>query len=75
MQRVSKIVAALVAGLAIFALVTPSVAQRAEDQMSGARAQALRQCNAQAGKMSQYTWGDHQIDSYRACMAQHGQQE
>ena len=75
MQRVSKTVAALVAGLAIFALVTPSVAQRAEDQMSGARAQALRQCNAQAGKMSQYTWGDHQIDNYRACMAQHGQQE
>ena len=74
MQRVSKIVAALVAGLAIFALVTPGVAQRAEG-MSSERAQALRQCNAQAGKMSQYTWGDHQIDSYRACMAQHGQQE
>ena len=62
-------------GLAIFALVTPSVAQRAEDQMSGARAQALHQCNAQAGKLTQYTWGDHQIDNYRACMAQHGQQE
>jgi len=75
MQRVSKTVAALVAGLAIFALVTPSIAQRAEDQMSGARAQALHQCNAQAGKLTQYTWGDHQIDNYRACMAQHGQQE
>jgi len=25
--------------------------------------------------MSQYTWGDHQIQAYRACMAQHGQQE
>jgi len=43
--------------------------------MSGARAQALHQCNAQAGKLTQYTWGDHQIDNYRACMAQHGQQE
>src|SRR5262249_48013824 len=49
MKRVSKTVAALVFGLAVSALATPSFAQRAEG-MSGARAQALEACNKEAGK-------------------------
>jgi hypothetical protein len=43
--------------------------------MSGARAQALRDCNAEAGKYKQYTWGDTQIATYRSSMAKNGQQE
>ena len=74
MQRVSKSVAALVLGLAFSMLATPSFAQTSEG-MSGARAQALRQCNAEAGKFKQYTWGDTEISTYRACMTQRGQQE
>ncbi len=61
-------------GLAIAAtLATPSLAQRAD--MSAGRTQALHQCNATANKYSQSTWGDWQLDEYRACMSQHGQQE
>jgi hypothetical protein len=74
MKRVSKLAAALVLGLAVTALATPSFAQRSEE-MSGARAQALRQCNKDAGKFKQYTWGNTEIDTYRACMAKNGQQE
>jgi hypothetical protein len=74
MQRVSKLMAALVLGLAVTAVATPSFAQRSEG-MSGARAQALQQCNKDAGKFKQYTWGDTEIATYRACMTKHGQQE
>jgi hypothetical protein len=74
MIRVSKLLAALVLGLAVSALATPSFAQSSEG-MSSSRAQALRECNVQAGKYKQYTWGDTEITTYRACMAQHGQQE
>jgi len=38
--------------------------------MSAERETALHDCTAQAGKMSQHTWGDH-----RSCMMQHSQQE
>jgi hypothetical protein len=75
MIRANKALAALVLGLAISALATPGFAQRSKDQMSSARAAALRDCNAKAGKFTQHVWGNHQIDIYRACMAQHGQQE
>jgi glycerol uptake facilitator-like aquaporin len=74
MQRVSKPVAALVLGLAVTALATPSFAQSSEG-MNGARTQALRQCNTEAGKFKQYTWGNTEITTYRACMTKHGQQE
>jgi len=74
MKRVSKIVAALVFGLVVSALATPSFAQRAEG-MSGARAQALEACNKEAGKFVEHTWGDVEIYTYRACMTKHAQQE
>jgi hypothetical protein len=73
MMRISTIVTALAIGLAASALATPSFAQRSEG-MSDSRAQALKNCN-QAAKYKQYVWGDYEIDAYRACMAQHGQQE
>jgi hypothetical protein len=39
------------------------------------RAAALRQCNAEAAPLLDYTWGEAQSDRYRACMAEHGQME
>ncbi|HKF10796.1 MAG TPA: hypothetical protein VKB89_19050 [Xanthobacteraceae bacterium] len=69
------VAAALALGIAVSALATPSFAQRAEDQMSGSRENALKECNAEAQKVSQHTWADHQIHKYRSCMMQHGEQQ
>jgi hypothetical protein len=74
MQRISKLLAVLALGLAVCMVATPSFGQRSEG-MSGARAQALRTCTREAGKLIQHVWGDHQIDKYRACMMQHHQEE
>jgi hypothetical protein len=73
----NKQIAAIALGLAlsVSALPSPSFAQRSEDHMSAARAQALRECNLAAQKYTQHTWADVQIYTYRACMAEHGQQE
>ena len=43
--------------------------------MSSAREKSLRDCNAEAGKLIQHTWGDHQVQKYRSCMMQKGEQE
>jgi len=67
--------AALALGLAVSTLATPSFAQRSEDQMSGEREKALRECNGEAGKMSQSTWGVQQLHKHRSCMMQRGQRE
>jgi hypothetical protein len=69
------IAAGLAAGLAVSALATPSFAQRAEDNMSGQREKALRDCSSEAGKMSQSTWGVQQLHKHRSCMMQRGEQE
>ena len=74
MMRISTLLTALAVTLAASALATPSFAQRSEGMSSG-RAAAIRDCNVQAGKYKQYLWGDYEIDAYRACMAQRGQQE
>jgi len=71
---VSKQLKGIALGLAIAATAaTPSLAQRGD--MGAARTQALHQCNATANKFTQHTWGDWQLDEYRACMSRHGQQE
>jgi hypothetical protein len=57
--------AALALGLAVSTLATPSFAQRAEDQMSGSRQNALRDCNAKAGKLTQHSWADQVIRASR----------
>jgi hypothetical protein len=67
--------AALALGLAVSTMATPSFAQRSEDRMSGEREKALRECNGEAGKMSQSTWGVQQLHKHRSCMMQRGQQE
>src|SRR5205814_662734 len=43
--------------------------------MTSKRASALRECNGKADKFSQYAWGNFSSDEYRACMAQHGENE
>jgi hypothetical protein len=73
-SKVSKPLAALVLELAVLAITTASFAQCSEG-MRGARAQALRDCNAKASKFSEHDWGDVEIYTYRSCMAQHGQRE
>ena len=73
----NKRIATIALGLAlsVSALASPSFAQRSEQHMSAARAAALRECNLKAQKYTQHTWADVQIYIYRACMAEHGQQE
>jgi hypothetical protein len=73
----NKRIAAIALGfaLSVSALASPSFAQRGEQHMSAAREQALRECNLKAQKYTQHTWADVQIYIYRACMAEHGQQE
>jgi hypothetical protein len=70
--------AAFVLACGLSVVATPSFAQRSEDHenhMSSQREQALRECNAAVAKYKQYTWGHQEIDIYRTCMANHGQQE
>jgi len=74
MMRISTLVTALAVALAASTLATPSFAQRSEG-MSSSRVAAIRDCTTKAGKFKQYVWGDYQIDKYRACMAQHHQEE
>jgi hypothetical protein len=78
MKRLSKPLAALVLGVAVSAMATPSLAQRSEGGepgMSAARAAAIHECSVRAGKYAEHTWGDNEIYTYRACMADHGQPE
>jgi hypothetical protein len=67
--------AALAFGLAVAAVASPSFAQRNDNEVSSARAAALRQCSARQQKDLEYLWGVQQDDIYRACMAEHGQPE
>jgi len=75
MTIANKRIAVIALGLALSVLASPSFAQRSEQYMSAARAAALRECNLKAQKYTQHTWADVQIYIYRACMAEHGQQE
>jgi hypothetical protein len=43
--------------------------------MDDARMKALQECGAMEKKYTQETWGVQQLDMYRACMAQRGQEE
>jgi hypothetical protein len=75
MPIVKTFLPGIVLGLAVAAAASPSFAQRAENGMSAARAKALRECNVEAGKMTQSTSASIQLDMYRACMMQHGEQQ
>jgi hypothetical protein len=43
--------------------------------MSGARARAIQDCMGTSGKVSQTSWGNWQVQTYRSCMAGHGEVE
>jgi hypothetical protein len=75
MRIMTKLAAAAALSAAVLATASPSLAQRGEDGMSAPRAKALRECNAEAGKMTQSTSASIQLDMYRACMMQHGEQQ
>ena len=45
------------------------------DHMSAARASAIHECSLRADHYPNYLWGNTEIYQYRACMAEHGQQE
>jgi hypothetical protein len=54
---------------------SPSFAQRSEQPISAARESALRECNGAAEKYHNNRWGTTQLQIYRSCMAQQGEQE
>jgi hypothetical protein len=56
---------------------SPALVQlaNAAPPMDDARMKALQECGAMEKKYTQETWGVQQLDTYRACMAQRGQQE
>lgn len=75
-KRQAGVGAAFVLVLGLSVLATPSFAQRSErGEVDGARARALQECSQEMSKYSQSTWGHQQLDHYRSCMANHGQQE
>jgi hypothetical protein len=43
--------------------------------IDAARARAIHDCNVAASTYKQYLWGHFESDTYRACMAEHGQTE
>jgi hypothetical protein len=43
--------------------------------IDAARARAIHECNVAASTYKQYLWGHFESDTYRACIAEHGQQE
>jgi hypothetical protein len=68
-------IAMLALGLLTIASTAPALAQPTGDRISAGRAAAIRECNHAATTYRQYLWGDFEIDAYRSCMTQRGQQE
>jgi hypothetical protein len=55
---------------------SPGVAQNGANQMSGARAAAVRECSTMAQRYQDTTWGSTmKSHHYRTCMVQRGQVE
>jgi hypothetical protein len=68
-------VAVLALGLLSIASTAPALAQPNGDRASAGRAAAVRECNRAATKYPDDLWGDFEIQVYRSCMTQRGQQE
>ena len=76
MIHLKKGLAALALAFAVTALASPSYAQEGGGvRISQQRAQAIHACSVRAARYPQYLWGNQEIYTYRACMAEHGQQE
>jgi hypothetical protein len=67
----AMLTAMLTFAFALTALASPGHAQSA-NRLSSARAAAIHECSVSAGRYTQHTWGDVDIQLYRSCMAQHG---
>jgi hypothetical protein len=68
----------LIAALTLGSVIAvPAFVQSANavPPIDAARETAVHECNVAASKYKQYTWGDQEIQTYRSCMAEHGQQE
>jgi hypothetical protein len=76
MINFKKGLAALAVAVAVSAVASPSYAQDGGGvRVSQQRAQAIHACSVRAARYPQYLWGNQEIYTYRACMAEHGQQE
>jgi hypothetical protein len=59
-----------------YRLDRPWFGPNGEVEISAARAEALRECNAVAAQWGpEYEWGNTPMYQYRACMTEHGQVE
>jgi hypothetical protein len=75
-MTIVKRVAMLALGPITIASTAPAFAQTNDDRMTAGRAAAIRECNRAAAKYPNATYGaTFEINVYRACMTQHGQQE
>ena len=63
-------IAAMILGAALLA---PALASA--QSISPARAAAVHECSVLSSRYPEYISGTTQMDTYRACMAQHGQIE
>jgi len=61
--------------LAIAAMASPGFAQANKTRISATREQAIHECSVAAAKYSEHLWADWDIQTYRSCMARHGQPE
>jgi hypothetical protein len=68
-------VAMLALALVIIASTAPAFAQPNGDRTNAGRAAAIRECNRAGARYPEYLWGDFEIQVYRSCMTQRGQQE
>jgi hypothetical protein len=88
MTIIKTVIVGLAFGVAVAAATSPASArsrinhpgydaraQATGDVSSSVRVKALQECNQQASKFLDYSWGDTQSDHYRACMAERGQPE
>ena len=75
MINFKKGLATLAVIVAVGAVASPSYAQGGGVRISQQRAQALHECSVRAARYPQYLWGNQELYTYRACMAEHGQPE
>lgn len=71
MNIVRTSLAVFTLGFGFVLLTSPNYAQ----EVSAARAAALRECNLLVEKYPIHIWSNSQLYMYRGCMAEHGQQE
>ncbi len=75
-MTIVKRVAMLALGPITIVSTAPAFTQTSGDRTTAGRAAAIRECNRAAAKYPNATYGaTFEINVYRACMTQHGQQE